>query len=352
MSSEASSTAVRSGNTAYGDLLKIYQASSQEEARERFAQLPGEFRNKIYGEIYSLAGKPRNVEDNWGQIHVFDELPRLQKAIQRVAFNAFDSLPREQRNYVEGRVYFHAEPTETGDPCWGEHHAKDEDNVKVLLQSLDDCVSVYLTPGLQTILANWAAESAAGENRLAACERIMHFLNDESQDRLDLSQLSLTSLPPIFNKAPFINRMKTLNLDLNQLTALPPELGQCQALQCLFVSFNPLTELPAELGQCRALQGLSVSFNHLAALPPEIGQCHELLALDVSHNPLTGIPIEILGLPTTCQINLERVALSPAVRAIREIYFAPGYHGPRINFSMEHVEQRGTISSPSWAPTA
>src|SRR3990172_299251 len=117
MSSEASSTSVRSANTAYSHLLKTYQASSQEEARERFAQLPGEFRNKIYGEIYSLAGNPQKVEDNWGQIHVFDELPRLQKANQQVAFNAFDSLPQEQKNRVAGKVYFHAEPTETQDPC-------------------------------------------------------------------------------------------------------------------------------------------------------------------------------------------------------------------------------------------
>src|SRR3972149_5467308 len=184
MSSEASSTAVRSTITAYGHLLKTYQASSKKEAEERFAHLPEEFRNKIYGEIYSLAGNPRNVEHNWGQIHVFDALPRLQQAIQQVAFNAFDSLPREQRNYVAGRVYFHAEPTETRDPCWGEHHAKD--SVEVLLKSLDDCVSGYLTPGLQTILANWEAEGAAGENRRAACERIMRFLNEEHQEGLNL----------------------------------------------------------------------------------------------------------------------------------------------------------------------
>ena len=325
MSSEASSTTVRSANMDCGHLLKTYQASSQEEANKWFAHLPEEFRNKIYGEIYSLAGKPRNVEDNWGQIHVFDELPRLQKAIQRVAFNAFDSLPQEQKNRVAGRVYFHAEPTETQDPCWGEHHAKDEDNVKVLLQSLDDCVSVYLTPGLQTILANWAAESAAGENRQAACERIMRFLNDESQDRLDLSQLSLTSLPPIFNKAPFINRMKTLNLGQNLLTALPAELGRCQALQRLDVCNNQLTALPPELGQCQALQRLYVSYN-----------------------PLTGIPLELLGLPNTCQIYLEGVALSAAVLGrLRRVCTAPGYNGPRITFSMEHAEQRGLIEERS-----
>src|SRR3989304_7180234 len=175
MSSEASSTTVRSANTAYGHLLKTYQASSQEEAKERFAHLPEEFRNEIYGEIYSLAGKPQNVEYNWGQIHVFDELPRLQKAIQRVAFNAFDSLPQEQKNRVAGKVYLHAKPTETRDPRWGEHHAKD--SVEVLLKSLDDCISGYLTPGLQTILANWEAEGAVGENRRDACESIMHFLN-------------------------------------------------------------------------------------------------------------------------------------------------------------------------------
>ena len=58
----------------------------------------------------------------------------------------------------------------------------------------------------------------------------------------------------------------------NQLSALPPEIGQLTALQYLYLGGNQLSALPPEIGQLTALQSLDLRGNQLSALPPEIGQ--------------------------------------------------------------------------------
>ena len=149
---------------------------------------------------------------------------------------------------------------------------------------------------LEKSLNSWEAE-ITDENRQEAKLRIENFLNDESKNTLDLSSLSLTSLPPIFNTDPFIKRLTKLD-----------------------ISRNHLTSLPAEIGGLQALQGLDVSHN----------------------NTLTGVPREIFDLLSCCEIELEGVGLSEAVLArLRETCSANGYQGPRISFSMEHAQQAG-----------
>ena len=70
---------------------------------------------------------------------------------------------------------------------------------------------------------------------------------------------------------PF-NTLKTLDLSYKNLTSIPPELGQCAALQFLDLSYNQLTSVPPELGQCATLQYLYLNNNQLTSIPPEIGQ--------------------------------------------------------------------------------
>src|SRR3990167_8007084 len=233
---------------------------------------------------------------------------------------------------------------------------------------------------LEKILNSWASE-ITDENRQEAKLRIENFLNDESKNILDLSSLSLTSLPPIFNADPFIKRLTKLDISNNRLTSLPGEIGGLRALQRLLVSFNQLTSLPAEIGRLQALkhlwvsknqltslpaeigglqalrelwvnnnqltslpaeigglqalQELNVASNRLTSLPAEIGRLQALQRLDVSYNnTLTGVPREIFDLPSGCEITLEGVGLSEAVLArIRETCLAGGYQGPRISFS-------------------
>ena len=58
----------------------------------------------------------------------------------------------------------------------------------------------------------------------------------------------------------------------NQLTALPPELGQLTNLGILELQGNQLTALPPELGQLPRLDNLGLRDNQLTALPPELWQ--------------------------------------------------------------------------------
>src|SRR3990167_7647144 len=112
---------------------------------------------------------------------------------------------------------------------------------------------------LEKSLHSWEAE-ITDENRQEAKLRIENFLNDESKNTLDLSFLSLTSLPPIFNTDPFIKRLTTLYAGANQLASLPSEIGGLQALQRLYISHN---------------------------------------------NTMTGVPREIFDLPSGCEITLD-----------------------------------------------
>jgi len=54
-----------------------------------------------------------------------------------------------------------------------------------------------------------------------------------------------------------------LNLTNNELTQIPPEIGQLQQLHSLFLFNNKLTQIPPEIGQLQQLRTLSLSYNQL-----------------------------------------------------------------------------------------
>ena len=65
-------------------------------------------------------------------------------------------------------------------------------------------------------------------------------------------------------------RDTTLSLHNNQLSTLPPEIGQLTALRSSLHD-NQLTTLPPEIGPLAALRTLYLTGNQLTTLPPEIG---------------------------------------------------------------------------------
>ena len=72
--------------------------------------------------------------------------------------------------------------------------------------------------------------------------------NDEGRvTALDLSFVQAGG--EIVSELRGLSALRYLNLSSNQLTALPPELGQLQNLTHLKLRENPLTTLPPELGQ-------------------------------------------------------------------------------------------------------
>ena len=63
----------------------------------------------------------------------------------------------------------------------------------------------------------------------------------------------------------------SLNLSKNQLTAIPPEIGNLTNLTELSLDYNQLTALPPDIGKLTNLTTLNLHRNHLTALPTEIG---------------------------------------------------------------------------------
>ncbi|CBN74748.1 LRR-GTPase of the ROCO family, putative pseudogene [Ectocarpus siliculosus] len=108
-------------------------------------------------------------------------------------------------------------------------------------------------------------------------------------------------------------RVVKLELDTNNLSAIPPELGNLAALQTLNLGWNQLSgHIPPELGKLGALKTLELSANKLDGhIPPELGKLGALKTLELSANKLDGTIPEALGKLTALQgLYLHRNKLS------------------------------------------
>lgn len=231
-----------------------------------------DLRNKIYGIIYRLAGNPRNVEHNWGEIHVFDSLPRLQIAIHEVAAEIFDGLNTLQKDFVAGWIYHHAGRPQTTDTHWGEHHAKD--NAEVLLHSLVE----YLerdpaVQKMQRVLEEWLTlDQGPDEDRGTAAQRILQFITDPrfslsgAVQEIDLSGLHLTNIDPLCCLRQIGVSVQILNLSHNRLSQLPRMFGHYfPNLERLDVSHNMLETLPETIFEMETLRYVRIAHNRINA---------------------------------------------------------------------------------------
>ncbi len=151
-----------------------------------------------------------------------------------------------------------------------------------------------------------------------ALERIRQAA-DSGSKILKLSGLGLTALPPEIGQ---LQALISLDLRKNQLTNLPPDVGQLQALITLDVSYNQLASLPPEIGQHQTLSSLDLSSNQFINLPPAIGQLQALTWLDISENQLTSLPPEIGQLQALNSLYLHRnrlTGLPPEIGQLRAL---------------------------------
>jgi hypothetical protein len=110
---------------------------------------------------------------------------------------------------------------------------------------------------------------------------------------LDLSVDQLTSLPPQIGS---LTQLQHLHLGSNQLTSFPLWIENFTQLQVLDLADNKLTLLPPQIGNLDQLTFLDLSNNQLTSLPSELGKLTKLDSLFVKNNNITSIPFEIFNL--------------------------------------------------------
>jgi|GEM_PF-5485278 len=87
-----------------------------------------------------------------------------------------------------------------------------------------------------------------------------------------------------------------LDISLNQITELPPEIGLLSKLERLSVGSNKLRTLPTTIGQLEALDWLVLESNELVELPVEFFRLKKLRYLNLGNNGLTVCSNLISGL--------------------------------------------------------
>jgi hypothetical protein len=102
-----------------------------------------------------------------------------------------------------------------------------------------------------------------------------------------------------------LSRITHLDLDNNNLSALPESIGSLIRLKRLDLRWNNLSALPESIGSLRNLKRLSLSGNKLTALPESIGSLRNMEYLYLRNNNLTALPDSLVSLR-----NLERLDLS------------------------------------------
>jgi len=135
-------------------------------------------------------------------------------------------------------------------------------------------------------------------------------------DTLELDGQNLTELPP---EIGMLAELQVLSLSSNQLTSLPAEIGNLSKLVELAVDENCLTELPAQIGRLTRLEILLLSHNKLRALPASIGDLVSLQALNLEHNELRTLPPEIGRLSKLRRLSIQDNRLTELPREFAQL---------------------------------
>ncbi|MBX3719860.1 MAG: leucine-rich repeat domain-containing protein [Parachlamydiales bacterium] len=308
MSSQASSNE-SSALTVYQHLLRLHQSEDLIAKHESLNALPASYRQQIFSSISAQSGQA--LEADYGKVHVFNSLPKLQQAVAKVAVYAFQTLDQAEKDEIVSKISEH--------PGRNEMENLAADNIPVLLETMHDSLG-DLSPELQKILDEWVDQATEGEQRNEARSKVIDFLKDPRQTKIDLDSLKLKSLPEIFNAQPFISRLEILWLGDNCLTSLPEQICQLHNLQDLRLYWNQLTSLPEEFSQLQNLEFLELLDNRLASFPEQICQLRNLKKLYLDGNSFPSLPAQIGQLQNLDCLSIARNRLASLPEQICQLH--------------------------------
>ncbi|KAG7462745.1 hypothetical protein MATL_G00188020 [Megalops atlanticus] len=135
-----------------------------------------------------------------------------------------------------------------------------------------------------------------------------HIPVEATSDSLCLSRRKLKHIPESILK---ISKIKNLYLEGNEISILPDALfSSLSNLVWLDLRNNQITMLPPEIGQHRFLKTLLLEGNPISELPLELGNLISLKALSLRRCPIMFPPQEVLHKGVQCILQFLRKAMA------------------------------------------
>lgn len=120
---------------------------------------------------------------------------------------------------------------------------------------------------------------------------------------LDLHDNLLKELP---NEIGLLTCLNKLNVSHNRLSGLPPDFFKLGSLRDLNLAKNELRHLSEEISQLNMLQKLDVSYNEMASLPSGIGYLTKITHFSMSDNRIKELPLEMSFLRDLVSLDANR----------------------------------------------
>lgn len=134
-------------------------------------------------------------------------------------------------------------------------------------------------------------------------ERRIREVKEKFGTKLLLDRLGLDSVPTELETTSV--HLSFLDLSMNRISSLPKQMliNNMMALSELYLDFNFLTQLPSEI-TFLPLKVLSINFNQITKLPPKIGNIGKLKYLGIQGNKkLLEIPLSIVEIPNLLELR-------------------------------------------------
>ena len=128
------------------------------------------------------------------------------------------------------------------------------------------------------------------------------FLNLSNLINIDLRDNKLLK---ISNNFKLFKNLKSLKLDLNQISFIPLFIGELTHLETFSISNNLITYIPTSIQNLTSLKVLNLSNNKIERFPIEFGQLSSLETLYIDGNYFMAIPTTICYLKRLCELSFD-----------------------------------------------
>ena len=105
---------------------------------------------------------------------------------------------------------------------------------------------------------------------------------------IHLCHCRLDEIPPrLISASPDLQFLRRLDLSANNISVIPPEIGEFTELRELWLQSNPIKTLPPQIELCAKLEIIDVRYTLVNDLPSELCNLKKLYELDFSETPFS-----------------------------------------------------------------